>query len=219
MLTNILKMTHYSLGIIQTWERFYRANFINSLSGYKSASLIGTCNLAGQTNLAIFSNIVHLGADPALVAFINRPLAAAPHTIANILATKQFTINHIPQQLVQQAHQTSAKYDATVSEFDATHLTPIYKANCIAPFVQECTIQYSLNLVEVVPIIHNNTSMVIGAVQDVYVITDYIEKDGFIAIEKADSIASLGIDGYYACQRVARLAYAQVGIESKVLSK
>jgi len=28
----------------QQWERFYRANFINSLSGYKSASLIGTCN-------------------------------------------------------------------------------------------------------------------------------------------------------------------------------
>lgn len=36
----------------QTWERFYRANFINSLTGFKSASLIGTMNAQGVPNLA-----------------------------------------------------------------------------------------------------------------------------------------------------------------------
>ncbi|NCU05821.1 MAG: flavin oxidoreductase, partial [Chitinophagaceae bacterium] len=56
-------MAFYSLSTIQRWERFYRGNFINSLSGFKSASLIATVNKEGSSNLAIFSNIVHLGAD------------------------------------------------------------------------------------------------------------------------------------------------------------
>ncbi len=56
---------HFSLSELQTWDRFTRANFINSLSGFKSLSLIGTVNGNGVSNLAVFSNIVHLGADPA----------------------------------------------------------------------------------------------------------------------------------------------------------
>ena len=52
---------------LASFDRFTRANIINSLSGFKSASLIGTVNKNGQSNLAIFSNIVHIGADPALV--------------------------------------------------------------------------------------------------------------------------------------------------------
>ena len=38
-------------GIDAMAQRF-RANFINSLSGYKSANLVGTCNEQQQTNLA-----------------------------------------------------------------------------------------------------------------------------------------------------------------------
>jgi hypothetical protein len=84
-----------SSSTIETWERFYRANFINSLTGFKSVSLIGTFNQRGQTNLAIFSSVVHLGYDPAPIGFINRPIQAAPHTLANIQATGMYTINHI----------------------------------------------------------------------------------------------------------------------------
>ena len=109
---------------LNNMERFYRANLINCISGYKPVSLIGTVDEKGRHNLAIFSNIVHLGADPALVGFINRPRAAAPHTIANIESTKVYTINHIPASLIEQAHQTSAKYPEGVSEFEATGIEP-----------------------------------------------------------------------------------------------
>jgi flavin reductase (DIM6/NTAB) family NADH-FMN oxidoreductase RutF len=80
-------MNIFSTTDIQNWERFYRANLINSLTGFKSASLIGTQNAVGKTNLAIFSSIFHIGSDPALVGYINRPRKAAPHTLANIEAT------------------------------------------------------------------------------------------------------------------------------------
>lgn len=202
-------MQHFSINEIKEWERFYRGNFINSLSGFKSVSLIGTANAEGQPNLAIFSNIVHLGADPALIGFINRPLEAAPHTISNIQATGEYTINHIHESIMAQAHQTSAKYVLGEDEFIATRLTADYQPNCKAPFVQESKIKYSLQLVEVVPIKHNNTFLVIGKITDVYLQKEFVSADGFIAIEKAGSIASLGIDGYYAASPLARYEYAK----------
>jgi flavin reductase (DIM6/NTAB) family NADH-FMN oxidoreductase RutF len=165
--------------------------------------------VAEQSNLAIFSNIVHIGADPALIGFINRPKAAAPHTIANIEATEDYTINHIQESFVKKAHQTSAKYAVDINEFKAVGLTEIYKGNCKAPFVAESSIQYSMKLVEIIPIKHNGTFLVIGAVQDVYLEEEIVEPDGFISLEKAGSISSLGIDRYYETKPIARFDYAK----------
>lgn len=204
-------MEHFSISDIKEWERFYRGNFINSLSGFKSASLIGTSSAGGQPNLAIFSNIVHIGADPALIGFINRPLEAAKHTITNIRETKVYSINHIHEVIAAQAHQTSAKYSAAEDEFTATGLTPEYYSCCKAPFVKESRIKYAMELVEIVSIQHNHTFFVIGRVTDVYLDKEYINADGFIAIEKAGSVASLGIDGYYTASPIARYEYAKPG--------
>lgn len=202
-------MQHISSSTIQSWNRFYRGNFINSLSGFKSASLIGTANTSGQTNLAIFSNIIHLGADPALIAFQNRPREAAPHTIANIEATGVYTINHIQQNFITQAHQTTAKYAADVSEFNATGLTEYFIESIKAPFVAESNIKYALKLVEILPIKHNGTFLVIGNVTDVIIEESLIEADGFIAAHKNNSVCSLGIDAYYATTLLDRFSYAK----------
>ena len=209
-------MQHYNINEIKAWDRFYRTNFINSLQGFKPVSLIGTVNKSGQPNLAVFSNIVHLGADPALIGFINRPLEAAPHTIQNIEATGEYTINHIQSSFIEAAHQTSAKYAADQDEFAATGLTPIFKENFKAPFVAESKIQYALQLVEIVPIHHNKTFLVIGTITGVFLEEGLVQTDGFIDVQKAGSVASLGIDGYYATTPIARYEYAKPG---KVASK
>ena len=202
-------MAHLSIDNISTWERFYRANFINCLSGFKSANLVGTVNTEGQPNLAVFSSVVHLGSDPALIGFINRPLSAAPHTIKNIEATGVYTINHINPSFVEKAHQTSAKYPADINEFDAVNLQPLFIDNIIAPFVSDSLVKYSLDLVEIVPIKHNDTFLVIGAITNVLIDESLIEQDGFIAIEKAKTMVSLGLDAYYTTEIEARYGYAK----------
>ena len=209
---------HYTLEEIKTWERFYRANFINSLSGFKSASLIGTINEAGNTNLAIFSNIVHLGADPAMVGFINRPLAAAPHTISNIEKTGVFTINLISEEMISKAHQTSAKYAEGISEFDATGFTPQFTETCKAPFVKESKVKYSAELMEIIHIKYNNTFFVIGAIKEVLFEKSLLNPDGFLSLEEAETIASLGLDAYYRAQLVARYAYAKPDLEPRLIN-
>ncbi len=201
---------HFDIATIKNWDRFYRTHFVNSLSGFKSVSLIGTVNEKGQTNLAIFSNIVHVGADPALIGFINRPIEAAPHTLKNIESTKQYTINHIKSAMIDASHQTSAKYAPGESEFNAVGLTAEWKTNCQAPFVLESKVKYSLTLVEIIPIAINKTFLVIGALQDVYVEEQVLQSDGFLQIEKVHSVCSLGIDGYYETNLLKRLAYAKV---------
>lgn len=200
---------HLRLQDLQDYDRFTRANVINSLSGFKSASLIGTVNKQGQTNLAIFSNIVHMGADPALIGFVNRPLEAAPHTLSNIQETGSYTINHISAAIFPQAHQSSAKYPADISEFDATGLTPLFREGIRAPFVAESLVQYSLELQQIIPIELNGTFFVIGAIQDIFYPEEIQEEDGFLALEKAGSLCSLGTSAYYETKRLGKLAYAK----------
>lgn len=202
-------MQHISINTIKTWERFYRANFINCLTGFKAVSLIASINKDGQPNLGVFSSVVHLGSDPALVGFINRPLAAAPHTITNVKASNVYTINHIHPSIAAKAHQSSAKYPLEVNEFTAVGLTEHYLPNITAPFVAESHVKYALQLVEIVPITHNNTFLVIGQITDVLIDNTIIKPDGFIALEEAESLASLGVDAYYTNQRLARFGYAK----------
>ncbi len=203
-------MPKFSIDTIKTWERFYRANFINCLTGFKSVQLIATINEQQQPNLAIFNNVVHLGADPALIGFVNRPLAAAPHTLSNIEKTGIYTINHIHPSFVEKAHQTSAKYDADINEFEAVGLQMQYVQGIAVPFVVESLVKYALKLVEIVPIKHNNTFFVIGAITNVIIEeASIINTDGFLNVDEINSVTSLGIDGYFSTNRLARYAYAK----------
>jgi flavin reductase (DIM6/NTAB) family NADH-FMN oxidoreductase RutF len=201
---------HFSLSELQTWDRFTRANFINSLSGFKSLSLIGTVNGNGVSNLAVFSNIVHLGADPALIGFINRPLSAAPHTLQNIQETGFYTVNLVTESIYKQAHQTSAKYPDGVSEFEMTGLIEEFREGYNAPFVAESPVQYVLKFEQVMPIELNNTFLVIGSLQEAYVPADIQEEDGFLDLAKAGIITSLGTAGYYKTEKINKLGYAKV---------
>ncbi|MFM9055134.1 MAG: flavin reductase family protein [Bacteroidota bacterium] len=199
----------YDLSGLAALDRFTRGNLINSLSGYKPVSLIATCDASGKTNLAVFSNIVHLGADPALVGFVNRPREAAPHTLSNIESTGVYTINHIHGDLVQQAHQTSAKYPEGVSEFETCGFTPEFTRGVPVPYVKESRVRYRLRLVEVIPIPYNNTFFVIGAIEHLAFPAAIMADDGFLLLDQAGSQVSLGIDGYAAVGPARRFPYAK----------
>jgi flavin reductase (DIM6/NTAB) family NADH-FMN oxidoreductase RutF len=194
---------------IMDMEQRKRAQLINSISGFRSVALIGTIDTQGQTNLAIFSSIVHLGSNPALLGFIMRPDSVERHTLSNIMDTGFYTINHIHQKMYEQAHQTSARYPKTMSEFDATQLTPLFKEGFIAPFVAESHIQLGMEFKERIPISINQTSMIIGEIKWIHFPDHCLSEDGFLDIEKAGSITSTGQDSYHTTQLLQRLEYAK----------
>lgn len=194
---------------IMNMEKQERVHFANSLGGFKSVGLIGTQNNKNQTNLAIVDSILHIGSNPPLFGMVFRPGVVARHTLENILETGFYTINHINEKIHKQAHQTSAKYDRDCSEFDVTGLTPEYKNNFFAPFVKESNVQLAMEFKEKITLSINNTVLIIGEVKDVYFPEDCLQKDGFLDIEKAESITCSGLDSYHNTTRVSRLSYAK----------
>jgi len=194
---------------IMDMEQRKRAQLINSISGFRSVALIGTIDTQGQTNLAIFSSIVHLGSNPPLLGFIMRPDSVERHTLSNIMETGCYTINHINSSMYEKAHQTSARYPKNVSEFDAAQLTPQYKDDFMAPFVKESHIQIGMEFKERIDISINQTSMIIGEIKFVHYPANCLLEDGFIDIEKAGTITSAGLDSYHTTQLLQRLQYAK----------
>ncbi len=194
---------------IMDMEQRKRAQLINSISGFRSVALIGTIDTQGQTNLAIFSSIVHLGSNPPLLGFIMRPDSVERHTLSNIMETGHYTINHIHQNMYEQAHQTSARYPKTMSEFDATQLTPLFQEGFVAPFVKESHIQIGMEFKERIEISINQTSMFIGEIKWIHFPDHCLSEDGFLDIKKAGSITSTGQDSYHTTQLLQRLEYAK----------
>jgi flavin reductase (DIM6/NTAB) family NADH-FMN oxidoreductase RutF len=188
----------------------YRAHFINSLSGYKSANLIGTVDQNGQQNLSIVSSVFHLGASPPLIGMIVRPHSAPRHTLENIIETGYYTVNHVNAAIYQQAHKTSAQYDKSTSEFEAVGLTPEVRDTHCAPYVVESHLQIGVKYVSHQTLVVNNTVMVIGQIIDVTVPEVAVQQDGYIDIASLDTVAVSGLDCYHTTHSLARLPYAKL---------
>lgn len=201
-------MLHIDLSALAAMEQRYRANFVNSLSGFKPAMLVGTADSAGQTNLAIFTQVFHLGANPALIGMVVRPDSVERHTLSNIRQQGHYTLNHAPISIAKAAHQTSARYPADQSEFDACGLTPWYTAHP-APYVAESPVRIGLRMAEEHPITRNGTILVIGEILEVVLEPTLVQQDGYVDIEKAGIIAVSGLDSYHRTERLFRLAYAK----------
>ena len=80
-------MHHLEKSELESLSKIYRLNLINSITGYKSAHLLGTTSTIGVDNLAVFSSVVHLGSNPALIGFILRPTTVPRHSHANMKST------------------------------------------------------------------------------------------------------------------------------------
>ncbi|TYA78412.1 flavin reductase family protein [Seonamhaeicola marinus] len=200
-------MKYFSALDIQQLQHIYKINLINSCSGYKSANLIGTISNEGIENVAVFSSVTHIGSSPAMLGFFLRPTTVVRNTYNNIKESGYYTINHIHKSITEDAHHTSAKYDAAVSEFDVTSLESEYKQGFTSPFVKGAPVQLAMEYVEEYPIKANGTVLIIGKIIGLYVNDNLIEEDGFINLSKAEVAAINGLDGYVIPQTKTRFGY------------
>lgn len=186
-----------------------RARLINSLSGFKSANLLGTQNKDGKTNLSIVSSVFHLGANPALIGLIIRPDTVRRDTLENMRETQIFTINHVNHEIVERAHQTSARYLPDQSEFDECSLTPQYLNNFQAPYVLESKIKLAVKLIREEKIEENGTILIIGQIIEIHYPSNCLDNDGKLNIERAGTICVSGLDNYHSTESIGRLSYAK----------
>lgn len=195
---------------IQVLDRKKKLNLINSISGIKSANLIGSYSENLGTNLAIFSSVIHLGSFPPLLGFIIRPSdTVRRHTYENILENKKYTINHVNSSFVKQAHYTSAKIPANESEFERCNLSEQHIEGFEAPFVKESNLKMGLTLREIIPIKTNNTLLVIGEIEHIFISKEIINEQGYLDLEANNTIGVSGLNTYYNLTKIQSFPYVR----------
>lgn len=193
-------------------DQEHRRNLLNLVSGIKSAHLVGTYNKDGVANLGVFNSVVHIGANPFLLGFVQRPLTVERQTYSNLKNHGFFSLNAISKGIYEQAHQCSAKYDDGVSEFEATKLTEKKVAGINAPFVQDSPIQLGLRFVEELPIKSNGCVLVIGQVEYLWIEDKLanITEDGFLSLSDLEIVGIGGLDSYFETKLLQRMPFARV---------
>jgi flavin reductase (DIM6/NTAB) family NADH-FMN oxidoreductase RutF len=76
---------------------------------------------SGPSNLAPFSYYQAVSSDPPTIVLgiASRPDGRPKDTLANILETREFTVNHVDEALVESMNATSAEYPPAISEWVA----------------------------------------------------------------------------------------------------
>jgi len=194
---------------IEQLERRYRTAFINSLAGFRQVVLIGTKSVDETTNLAIFNSLIHLGANPALFGLMSRPDSVQRDTLQNILETKEYTLNFIQARHFKKAHQTSARYDKGISEFEKVGFTPVYHSGFGAPFVEEAVVKIAMKFEESIPVTINGTTLIIGSIIQVDINDGIVGEDGFVDLSATEILISQGLDAYFISSEVGRLPHAK----------
>lgn len=202
-------MHYFDSKDLEGLSKIYRLNLINSVTGYKSANLIGTQNSNGITNLAIFSSVIHLGSNPALIGFVLRPTTIPRHTYSNLKATNDFTLNTVTKDYINDAHHTSAKYPEEISEFDVTNFSIEHKNKMNAPYVKGSPIQIGCNYENEYHIKENNTLLIIGSIKELYISQNLLLDDGWVQLENENIITINGLDGYAVPKLINRFPYAR----------
>jgi flavin reductase (DIM6/NTAB) family NADH-FMN oxidoreductase RutF len=150
----------------------------------------------GTTNLAPFSFFTVISANPMMVCF--SPMrrgtdGAKKDTLNNIEATKQFVINIVSEDFIQQMNDCATEFPSDVDEFDASGLTKTESAVVKPPRVRESRVHLECELDQVLHFGQDEAgagSLVIGKVVHVHVDDDLYE-NGRINSEKLNPVGRL----------------------------
>ena len=202
-------MKNFTKESINTMDKIRRLNLINSCTGYKSANLIVTKSKSEISNVAIFSSVTHLGSNPPMISFITRPLSVKRDTYNNIKENPYFSVNHITENMIVDAHHTSANYDESISEFDKTNLIEEHKEGIEVSFVKDSPVQLLCKYINEYYIKENDSVLIIASIENLFFDEKVLHKDNWLQLDRAKVVTINGLDGYALPLLLDRFEYAR----------
>ena len=132
-------------------------------------AFVSTVDELGVRNLAPFSFFTAVCPDPPTVLFcpsVRPSTKGRKDTLRNVLATREFVINIVSEEIAGQMNQCAAEVGPEVDEFELSGLTAVPGELVRAPRVAESPVQMECKLREVVTISDQvgGGSIVIGEV-------------------------------------------------------
>lgn len=161
---------------------------------------ISTVDENGINNLAPFSFFNVVGEDPPHVMFSTvRTGNKNKDTLNNVLNNKQFVVNLVTEDLVEQVNKTSEMVDSQIDEFQLTNLTPI-ASELIKPMrVQEAKAHFECEMVHhyfLEDHTNGGACIVIGKVMMMHVVDEILMENYRINLEKYKPVARLAGSNY-----------------------
>ncbi|MDJ0933668.1 flavin reductase family protein [Breoghania sp.] len=160
-------------------------------------SWISTLDAEGRANLAPYSFFNAVSDNPHIVMFSS---IGWKHSVANVEATSEFVCNLATHALRDQMNESSAPFEAGVSEFEKTGLTlvasSVVKPPRVgeAPIALECRHLQTIRLEDVEGKFADRW-MVLGQVVSIY-IDNAVIHDGLIDITELCPLARFGYRDY-----------------------
>lgn len=108
-------------------------------------AVVSTKNSDGTNNLAPFSFFTAVSAQPMIVAFcplIRSSTGSMKDTPVNILREKEFVINFVSEEIVEQINATSTELPYGEDEFEFSGLTPLDSEKVKAKRIKESHIHF-----------------------------------------------------------------------------
>jgi flavin reductase (DIM6/NTAB) family NADH-FMN oxidoreductase RutF len=181
-------------------------NIILSSVAPRPIAWVSTLNPSGQPNLAPFSFFNCVSVDPPLLAFapgLRPPKNAdtaqgeaqgvAKDTLRNVRETKEFVVNVVTYDLLDQMNITSGEYDPRVNEFELAKLTPKPSKIVRPPRVGESPVNFECKLYQILDFstAPTSSSLVLGQIVAVHIDDKHL-KDGRIDRDSLDLIGRMG---------------------------
>jgi flavin reductase (DIM6/NTAB) family NADH-FMN oxidoreductase RutF len=161
---------------------------------------------SGPTNLAPFSYYQAVSSDPPTIVLgiASRPDGRPKDTLANILATREFTISHVGRPLVEACNHTAGDYPAEESEWShagpgGIPLPSAPAQRVAAPRVAAAKASLECRLLHAIPLHrdgrpHPATTLVVAQIVCLTVARDLLQRseNGQVAPIPAARLASVG---------------------------
>ena len=161
---------------------------------------ISTISEDGINNLAPFSYFNAVGDDPPHLMFSTvHSNDSNKDTLNNVLATKQFVVNMVTEDLVAQMNMTSQPISANESEFELAGLTPIASSLVLPPRVKESKITMECEMVHHYKLENSKTggaTIVIGKIVLFHIDESVLLENYKINLETYQPIARLAGSNY-----------------------
>ncbi|MCY0877162.1 MAG: flavin reductase family protein [Firmicutes bacterium] len=150
-------------------------------------AFVSTVSKSGVANLAAFSFFTAASANPLAVMFtpMRRRDGSRKDTYQNIVATGEFVVNVVTDDIVLPMNETAPEYPPEVDEFLCSGLTAIASERVAVPRVAESPISMECKLLQTVDVGEGpgSASVVIGQVIYLHVRDDLVQD---FKIETAD---------------------------------
>lgn len=156
---------------------------------------VTTTDIKGTLNLAPFSFFGIVSRKPTLISLTITPdddsaLITNKDTLNNIRSTKEFVVNVVPEDLVEQMNLTSFEFDSNVDEFQKAKLKNTSSAQVTPPSVKESPISMECILDRIIQI--GDDYLVIGKVLVFNINREIYLEDYKIDYKKWKPLARIG---------------------------